>query len=111
MNARNAPSRVTTAEMLERLAAFDTTSRNSNLALIGFVREYLDAHGVPYRISTDATGEKANIHAIIGPHTGRRPRAVRPCRYRPGGWPGWSADPFTLRRAESAGCTRAAPAT
>ena len=53
--------------MLARLVAFDTTSRNSNLPLIGFVRDYLDAHGVPYRVSTDATGQKANVHAIIGP--------------------------------------------
>ena len=50
-----------------RLVSFDTTSRNSNLPLIGFVREYLDAHGVPYRVSLDETGQKANIHAIVGP--------------------------------------------
>jgi acetylornithine deacetylase len=57
----------TTSELLARLVSFDTTSRNSNLALIDYVRDYLDACGVPYRVSLDATGEKANIHAIIGP--------------------------------------------
>src|SRR5215475_11622866 len=45
----DAPS---TAEMLARLVSFDTTSRNSNLALIDFVRAFLDAHGVAYRVST-----------------------------------------------------------
>ena len=59
----------TTTEMLARLVSFDTTSRNSNLALIDFVRAFLDAHGIAYRVSTDATGEKANIHAVIGPQT------------------------------------------
>ena len=58
---------VTTAAMLARLVGFDTTSRNPNLELIGFVREWLDRHGVPYRVSTDPSGGKANIHAIIGP--------------------------------------------
>src|ERR1700689_74918 len=45
----------------------NSRSRNSNLELIGFVREYLDAHGIGYRVSTDATGQKANVHAVIGP--------------------------------------------
>ena len=62
--------------MLERLVSFDTTSRNSNLDLIGFVRAYLDAHAVPYRISTDEAGNKANIHAIIGAAIGRQ---ASPC--------------------------------
>src|SRR6185437_5645754 len=67
MNAVTDAAPTATAALLARLVSFDTTSRNSNLTLIGFVREYLDAHGVPYRISTDPTGQKANIHAIIGP--------------------------------------------
>ena len=33
-------------EMIERLISFDTTSRESNLALIHFVRDYLASHGV-----------------------------------------------------------------
>ena len=33
-------------QMLERLIGFDTTSRNSNLALIEFVRDYLDRLGI-----------------------------------------------------------------
>ena len=34
-----------TQEMLAHLVGFDTTSRESNLALIGFVQDYLDRHG------------------------------------------------------------------
>ncbi len=84
--------------MLARLVSFDTISRNSNLELIDFVRAWLDAHRVPYRLSFDATERKANLHAIIGP-------------VQPGGlaFSGhvdtvstegqtWTANPFLLRR-------------
>ena len=90
----------TTAELLARLVSFDTTSRNSNLALIGFVREYLDAHGIPYRVSSDAAGEKANIHAIIGPHGPGGVALSGHVDTVPVDGQAWSADPFTLLRAE-----------
>ena len=95
-----AAPRLTTTELLSRLVSFDTTSRNSNLALIGFVREYLDAHGVPYRVSTDATGEKANIHAIIGPQQAGGVALSGHVDTVPVDGQAWSADPFTLRRAD-----------
>lgn len=59
--------RLDTVRILETLVAFDTTSRNSNLALIDWVRAYLDRHGVGYRLSHDTSGRKANLHAVIGP--------------------------------------------
>ena len=91
--------RLSTTELLSRLVSYDTTSRNSNLQLIGFVRGYLDAHGIPYRVSTDATGQKANIHAIIGP---QQPGGVALSGHVdtvPVEGQAWSADPFKLRRA------------
>jgi acetylornithine deacetylase len=54
-------------DMTKRLVAFDTTSRNSNLALIEFVRDYLDGYGVKSELVFDATGAKANLYATIGP--------------------------------------------
>ena len=54
-------------EMLERLVAFDTTSRESNLALIHDVRDYLDSYGIVSSLVFDATGRKANLFATIGP--------------------------------------------
>jgi acetylornithine deacetylase len=53
--------------MLERLIGFDTTSRNSNLALIEFVRDYLDRLGIVSDLVFDDTGAKANLFATIGP--------------------------------------------
>jgi acetylornithine deacetylase len=92
--------RLSTAEMLSRLVSYDTTSRNSNLELIAYIRSYLDAHGVPYRISTDATGEKANIHAIIGPQEAGGVALSGHVDTVPVDGQAWSADPFTLRRAD-----------
>lgn len=88
----------TTADLLDRLVSFDTTSRNSNLPLIGFVRDYLDAHGIPYRISTDATGGKANIHAIVGPQGPGGIALSGHVDTVPVDGQAWSSDPFTLRR-------------
>ncbi len=58
---------LSTSDILGRLVSFDTTSRNSNLELIGWIRDYLDGWNVPYRESRNEAGEKANLHAIIGP--------------------------------------------
>jgi len=88
---------MTTTELLARLVAFDTTSRNSNLPLIAFVRDYLDQHRVPYRISTDETGQKANIHAIIGPQAAGGVALSGHVDTVPVDGQAWSSDPFALR--------------
>jgi acetylornithine deacetylase len=95
-----APNRLTTAEMLAKLVSFDTTSRNSNLALIDFVRSYLDAHGVPYRISADPSGQKANIHAILGPQTAGGVALSGHVDTVPVDGQAWTADPFTLHERD-----------
>ncbi len=89
---------MTTAEILARLVAFDTTSRNSNLQLIEFVRGCLDAQGVAYRVGTDPTGQKAYIHAIIGPQSAGGVALSGHVDTVPVDEQAWSADPFTLRR-------------
>src|ERR1700761_4477209 len=53
--------------ILETLIGFDTTSRNSNLALIEWVETYLDGHGVPHRRVANADGTKSNLLATVGP--------------------------------------------
>jgi acetylornithine deacetylase len=54
-------------EMTKRLVGFDTTSRNSNLELIDFVRDYLDGYGVKSELVFDEDRAKANLFATIGP--------------------------------------------
>ncbi|MBT7756726.1 MAG: acetylornithine deacetylase [Rhodospirillaceae bacterium] len=57
----------TPREMIDRLVAFDTTSRESNLGLIHFVRDYLADHGVESTLIHDKSGAKANLFATVGP--------------------------------------------
>src|ERR671917_2972978 len=56
-----------TVEILQRLVAFDTTSRNSNLALVDWAEAHLRDLGFASERVYDATGRKANLFATIGP--------------------------------------------
>lgn len=60
-------------DMIKRLVAFDTTSRNSNLELIDFVAAYLGDHGVASRLVFNDDKTKANLYATLGP---QRPGGV-----------------------------------
>jgi acetylornithine deacetylase len=57
----------TSRELLAALVGFDTTSRESNLQLIEFVREYLAGLDVPCELIYDAARCKANLFATFGP--------------------------------------------
>ena len=59
-----------TLEILTRLIAFDTTSRNSNLELIAWVEDFLRQRGIASRRVANADGTKANLYASIGPDVG-----------------------------------------
>jgi acetylornithine deacetylase len=52
--------------MIDRLIGFPTVSRDSNLGLIEWVRDYLHSHGAKIRLTQDATGKKANLFATLG---------------------------------------------
>jgi acetylornithine deacetylase len=90
------PDRYTPKEMLAKLVSFPTVSRDSNLPLIHFVRDYLAGHGVESTLVPDETGEKASLYCQIGPnepggvilsgHTDVVPVDDQP----------WTTDPFTL---------------
>jgi acetylornithine deacetylase len=54
-------------EMIRKLVAFPTVSRDSNLDLIHFVRDYLAPHGAEIRLTYDDEKRKANLFATLGP--------------------------------------------
>lgn len=56
-----------TLDILDRLIAFPTVSRQSNLALIDYVRSLLDGAGIASQLVTSADGTRANLFATIGP--------------------------------------------
>lgn len=62
MNVPSAASRA----MIERLIAFNTVSRDSNLGLIEWTRDYLHGLGAKTRLTHDAGGKKANLFATLG---------------------------------------------
>lgn len=53
--------------LLATLVAYDTTSRESNLQLIDFVRDYLAHLGVSCELIFSSARNKANLFASIGP--------------------------------------------
>jgi acetylornithine deacetylase len=74
------PPPETTAEsisalaMIRTLVAFDTTSRESNLALIEWVRDWLAAQGVASTLTFDDTRRKANLFATLAARDGNSVR-------------------------------------
>jgi acetylornithine deacetylase len=89
-----------TLSLIERLVAFDTTSRNSNLELIDFVRDYLADLGVESELVHDEGGGKANLYATLGP--GDRPGIALSGHTDvvPVDGQEWSSDPFRVARRD-----------
>ena len=54
-------------DWIRTLIGFDTTSRDSNLALIEHVKEYLAGLGVASVLVFDDEKRKANLYATLGP--------------------------------------------
>src|SRR3984893_18092319 len=52
--------------MIQRLIEFKTVSRDSNLGLIEWVRDYLHGQGATTRLTHDANGEKAHLFSALG---------------------------------------------
>ena len=95
------PSMSSTARaitLLERLVGIDTTSALSNVPLIEFVRAELAALGVEARVMME--GDKANLHAIIGPRVAGGIALSAHVDCVPVEGQAWLADPFQLRRQD-----------
>lgn len=82
--------------MLERLVAFDTTSRHSNLDLIEFVRGALGEFGVETRLTFNAEKTKANLWATIGPQDRGGVVLSGHTDVVPVDGQNWTSDPFVL---------------
>lgn len=87
-------------DLLAKLVSFDTTSHLSNLPLVDFVMRYLAQFGIEAKLLPDASGQKTNVWATLGPqrsgglllagHTDVVPVTGQP----------WLSDPFTLRESD-----------
>lgn len=83
-------------DWLTRLVAFDTTSRNSNLALVEAVETWLDALGVRSTRIAAADGGKANLLFSIGPQVAGGVVLSGHTDVVPVDGQDWSSDPWTL---------------
>ena len=57
-------------DIIRTLIGFDTTSRDSNMALIDWVRDYLAGHGIDSQLTTNDDGRKANLFATLPARNG-----------------------------------------
>ena len=57
----------TTQEILDRLISLPTVSADSNLAVIGFIEDFLSSRGFETHRILDVTGTKAGLFARLGP--------------------------------------------
>jgi acetylornithine deacetylase len=85
--------------LIQRLVAFPTVSRDSNLALLDWVRDYLARHGVASTYTFNDERTKANLWATLPAQDGNTTRDgivlsghtdVVPVDGQP-----WDSDPFT----------------
>ncbi|HEX9193828.1 MAG TPA: acetylornithine deacetylase [Burkholderiales bacterium] len=81
-------------ELTDKLIGFDTVSRNSNLGLIEWVRDYLKRLGVGSRLSYDASRAKANLFATLGGASGVGLALCGHTDVVPVEGQAWDTDPF-----------------
>src|SRR6267143_4857265 len=86
--------------IIERLIGFKTVSRDSNLGLIEWVRDYLQGFGAVTRLTHDATGKKANLFATLGDSP--KPGLILSGHTDvvPVDGQNWATDPFVVSEAD-----------
>ncbi len=89
------------AELLARLVAFDTVSRNSNLPLAELLADYLDRPGAAVELLPSPDGSRANLLVRIGPEADPERREGLVLSGHMDVVPAddlelWTSDPFTL---------------
>ncbi len=87
-------------QLLERLIAYRTVSRDPNLDLIDFVRATLAASGIESRLVLDKTGTKANLFATTGPACLPGVMLSGHSDVVPVDGQGWSFEPFRLTESK-----------
>ena len=94
------PDELASLDLIRKLVGFDTTSRESNLLLIEWVRGYLAEYGVESTLTFDDTERKANLFATLPAQDGNASRGgivlsghtdVVPVDGQP-----WDTDPFNV---------------
>ena len=89
-----------TIDILDRLIAFPTVSRQPNLPLIDFAAELLEEAGASVSRVAHPGGERANLYATIGPADRPGVMLSGHTDVVPVEGQTWSVDPFSLTRRD-----------
>ncbi|WP_421695768.1 acetylornithine deacetylase [Aestuariivirga sp.] len=88
----------TSLDHLDKLIAFPTVSRDSNLELIAYIRDFLAGLGVVTTLVENEDGRKANLWATIGPEEVPGIVLSGHTDVVPVEGQAWSSDPFRLEQ-------------
>jgi acetylornithine deacetylase len=90
------PPAYSAKEMLAKLVGFDTSSDETNLPLIAFVKHYLTQYGIESHLVPSEDGHKAGLFATIGPKDAAGIGLSGHTDVVPVTDQSWDTDPFTL---------------
>ncbi|RUA05521.1 MAG: acetylornithine deacetylase, partial [Candidatus Poseidoniales archaeon] len=88
-------------DLIKKLVAFDTTSRESNLELIAFIQNYLSGHGVDSTLVHNTEGTKANLYATLGDQAKAGVMLSGHTDVVPVDGQAWDTDPFEVTEKDS----------
>lgn len=94
------PERLSPRQILDRLVAFPTVSRDSNLALVDWVADYLAGWGVTAQRVYNADGSKAALYANVGPQVAGGVVLSGHSDVVPVDGQDWSHDPWTVQERD-----------
>lgn len=89
---------VDTLTILDDLVGFPTVSAETNLPMIAYLRDFLEARGFDLHQIDDPTGHKAGLFATIGPKNAGGVMLSGHTDVVPTGGQDWSSDPFKMAR-------------
>ena len=92
---------LTSEKILSRLIGFDTTSTTSNLQLIDFIRNYLDAYSITSQLVHSEDKTRANLYATIGPDDIGGVMLSGHTDVVPTDGQNWNSDPYQLKSDDS----------
>ena len=97
----NTPSHPLSArDILDRLIAFPTVSRDTNLPLLDWVQDYLASQGIDSHRVLSPCGEKAHLYAHVGPMIDGAVVLSGHTDVVPVDGQAWTRDPWTLVEEE-----------
>lgn len=90
----------TAFDILDRLIAFPSVSRDGNIDLIRYVADFLETNGIHSRLYPSETGDRANLFATVGPEGPGGIVLSGHTDVVPVDGQDWTRDPFRMSEAD-----------